>query len=94
MKDKIMLFIIGVLVGSVISTGIFYIYTIANSSESSNNTQMSEGMPNGGPPGMSNGQMPDGEPPEKPSGDFDGNGQPPEKPDESNSQSNEQSNKK
>ena len=31
MKDKIVLFVIGVLVGAIIATGSFYVYTIANS---------------------------------------------------------------
>lgn len=60
MKDGIILFIIGVLVGAVISTGVFYVYTTTNNSCNNNaiNTQMSGGTP----PDMSNGQ-----PPEKPS---------------------------
>lgn len=61
MKDGIILFIIGVLVGAVISTGAFYVYTTTNGSCNSNsmNTQMSGGTP----PDMSSGQ-----PPEKPNG--------------------------
>lgn len=80
MKDKIMIFIIGVLVGAVLSTGAFFIYTITTgSNNSSNNTQINGGQPPEMPNGQS-GQM--GEPPEKPSGDS--NGQPPKMPSDSN----------
>ena len=62
MKDKILLFIIGVLVGAVISTGAFYIYTVAANSNCDNpNTQMNGGQP----PEMPSGQ--NGQPPEMPS---------------------------
>ena len=71
MKDKIMLFVIGVLVGAVISTGAFYIYTTTNSSCNCNNQ---------------NTQMNGGQPPEMPSGQQGENGQPPEKPSDNNSQ--------
>ena len=77
MKDKIIMFIIGLLVGAVLSTGIFYIYTVTNTNNNSNTTQM-----NGGPGGM-----PNGEPPEKPDGDS---GEPPEKHGENNTQDNSQ----
>ena len=77
MKDKILLFIIGVLVGAVISTGAFYVYTTTNNSNSNNNSQMQ--MPGGNPPSMPNGQ----------SGE---NRQPPEMPNGNNSQNNSQSN--
>ena len=42
MKDKIILFVIGLLVGAVIATGAFYVYTTkTNSCNSSNqNTKM------------------------------------------------------
>ena len=49
MKDKIILFVIGVLVGAVIATGAFYIYTTTN--KNCNNNQM-----NGNPPEMPNSQ--------------------------------------
>ncbi len=89
MKDKILLFIIGVLVGAVISTGIFYIYTSTNSNECSNNYEMNREMHNGQPPEMGE------EPPEKPNGNFGEDGQLPEKQDDNNSQNNNnQSNKK
>lgn len=57
MKDKIFLFIIGVLVGAVISTGAFYVYTTTNNNNCSN-TKMQT------PPEMPSGQ--NGQPPEKP----------------------------
>ena len=71
MKDKIMMFIIGLLVGAVISTGAFYVYTTTNSSCNCNNQ---------------NSQMNGGQPPEMPSGQHGENGQPPEKPSDNNSQ--------
>ena len=55
MKDKILLFIIGVLVGAVITTGAFYVYNISNSNCSNNNTQMNGGQPPEMPSGQ-NGQ--------------------------------------
>ena len=83
MKDKIMIFIIGVLSGAVISTGIFYVYTTTNNSNDNNNQQQQ--MPGGNPPGKSDGQgggmgeppeMPSGERPEMPNGNgFQGNNQ-------------------
>lgn len=71
MKDKIILFVIGVLVGAIIATGAFYIYTSnTNSCDcSSNNTQMNGGQP-----------------PEMPNGQNGENGQPPAKPGENNTQ--------
>lgn len=72
MKDKVIMFIIGLLVGAVISTGAFYIYTItANKCDSDKNTQMNGGQP-----------------PEKPGGQNNDNGQPPEKPNDNNTQNN------
>ena len=60
MKDKIFIFIIGFLVGAVISTGAFLIYTKVSSS---NDNKQTEQMPGGNPP-----EMPEGEePPEMPS---------------------------
>ena len=66
MKEKVKVFIIGVLVGAILATGAFLIY---NSSNSNNQT------PGGNPPSMPSGE--NGEPPEKPSGE---NGEPPERP--------------
>ena len=75
MKDKIIVFIIGVLVGAVLSTGAFYIYTRV-SGNNSNNTQLNGGQP----PEMPNGE--NGQPPEKPDGDN--TGEPPAKPEDNN----------
>lgn len=77
MKNKILTFIIGVLVGAIIATVGFYFY-------SKNNNSKSGGMPDGNPPqmmqdGNSKG-MPSGTPPEKPDGEnSDGNGGPSKK---------------
>ena len=79
MKDKVMIFIIGLLVGAVIASGAFLIYTKANNSNSSNQNT-SENVPSG-----MQGNM--GTPPEKP----DGSGEPPAKPGE-NAQSEESTN--
>ena len=74
MKVKIVLFVIGVLVGAVIATGAFYIYTNTKSCDcGSNNTQMNGGQP-----------------PEMPNGQNSENGQPPAKPGENNTQSDSQ----
>ena len=70
MKDKIMMFIIGLLVGAILATGAFYIYskTAGKCSCSTQNTSMNGGQP----PEMPNGQ--NSQPPEKPSDDnFQGN---------------------
>ncbi len=79
MKDKIIIFIIGLLVGAVISAGAFYIYTItAGKCDCNSQNTMTN---NGQPPQMPDGQ--NGQPPEKPDGDS---GQPPEKPSDNNTQ--------
>lgn len=72
MKDKIFLFIIGVLVGAVISTSAFYIYITTFNSNDSNQVM----------------QMNGGSPPEMPNGQQGENGQPPEKPSDNNTQEN------
>jgi len=77
MKDKILLFVIGVLVGAIISTGAFFVYTKATTTCNTNsNSQI--GMPGGNPPSMQDGQ----------SGQM---GEPPAKPGESNTQNNNNS---
>lgn len=83
MKDKILLFVIGVLVGAVISTGAFFVYTKATTTCNTNsNNQI--GMPGGNPPSMQDGQSgQNGQPPEMPNGNNSEN---------NNSQSNNQSN--
>ena len=83
MKDKILFFVIGVLVGAVISTGAFFVYTKATTTCNTNsNNQI--GMPGGNPPSMQDGQSgQNGQPPEMPNGNNSEN---------NNSQSNNQSN--
>ena len=63
MKDKLIIFIIGVLVGAVISTGAFYIYSTTNCKCNNDNTQINGGQP----PEMPDGQNSEnGQPPEIP----------------------------
>ena len=58
MKDNILLFVIGVLVGAVISTGAFFVYSKTTTSCNTNsNNQI--GMPGGNPPSMQDGQPPE-----------------------------------
>ena len=74
-KEKIILFVIGVLVGAVISTAAFFVYTKTLGVGSNTSGSSSQQMPGGGTP------------PEKPSGENDSNSQggtPPEKPSENN----------
>ena len=66
MKEKILTFIIGVLVGAIIATGGYYLY-------SKNNNSKHGGMPNGERPAMMGQNENMGTPPEKPS-DDDGSG--------------------
>ena len=62
-KEKIILFVIGVLVGAVISTGSFFAY-IKLAGVGTSNTEQSMQMPGGTPPEMPSGE--NGTPPEKP----------------------------
>lgn len=80
MKDKIMLFVIGLLVGAVISTGAFFVYSKLTTCNTNSNQRQ---MPGGNPPSMQNGQLP-----EKPSGESSENGQSSDKPSDSNTQNN------
>ena len=78
MKDKILPFIIGVLVGAIIATTGFLIYNKVTTKDS-NQPEMMQ-MNGNGQMGQPSGDME--EPPEKPSGD---NGEePPTKPDDTN----------
>lgn len=62
MKDKILVFIIGLLIGGVITASGFLIYEKINTNQVQNERQMKMMEP-------PNGEKPDGEtPPEKPSG--------------------------
>lgn len=77
-KKGIVLFVIGVLVGAVISTASFCVYTTTLGVNNSSSTSSSQ-------------QMPSGTPPEMPGGDNSGNapsGTPPEKPGENNNSEN------
>ena len=80
-KEKIILFVIGVLVGAVISTAAFFVYTKTLGTGNATSSSSSQQMSGGG-----------GTPPEMPSGENGPNGQgdtPPEKPsDENSSESN------
>ena len=76
-KEKIILFVIGVLVGAVISTAAFFVYTKTLGAGSTTGGSSSQQMPGGG-----------GTPPEMPSGENGSNSQggtPPEKPSDDNS---------
>lgn len=67
MKEKVTIFLIGLLLGAIISTGSIYFYTLANNSSNNNDQQMQ--IPNGNQQGGFNGQMGgNGQPPEMPSG--------------------------
>jgi len=61
MKDKIIIFLIGLLLGSIISTGSIYVYTIANNN---NNPRMGE--PPSGEMGQNNFMNNGEQPPERP----------------------------
>jgi len=63
MKNRILTFIIGVLVGAIITTAGFLIY-----SKSINKNQMNKPFENNGQMQRPSGEM--AEPPEKPQGDF------------------------
>lgn len=81
MKDKIIIFFIGLLVGAVISTGAFYVYsTTAKKCDNSTNQTMQ--MP-GGAPSMNNNQ--NGNSSNNSNGNS--NSQPPEMPNNNNSSS-------
>ena len=95
MKEKIFMFIIGLLVGAILATGGFYIYQKNNkTSESTNTTSQNQtqnfeerGQRGGGKmPGNFDGEeppeMPDGEMPEMQEGE-----EPPAKPDDEESNS-------
>jgi hypothetical protein len=78
-KEKIIIFVIGTLLGAVISTSAFLIcVNTLNMNNNNNNGQTSQMRGGGTPP-----EMPSGE--NGPSGQ---NGQPPAKPGEDNSQNN------
>ena len=64
MKDKIIVFAIGFLVGAIVASGGFYVYSILSNDESEKTHEMGEAPQMGDrqtPP-----QMPNGQPPQKP----------------------------
>lgn len=66
MKEKIIIFLVGLLLGAIISTGSIYIYTVANNK---NNSEMNMGIPND--KGQGGNMRENGEnPPEIPNNDF------------------------
>ena len=77
-KEKLIVFVIGTLVGAIISTSAFLICVNTLNANSNNNNGQSSQMQGGTPP-----EMPSDE--NGPSGQ---NGQPPAKPGEDNTQSN------
>ena len=79
-KEKVLLFIIGVLAGAVISTGAFFAYIkLAGLGTTSGQAAMMQGGQMNGqggtPPDMPSGGMNGQQPPEMPSGDNSGSGQ-------------------
>ena len=89
MKEKIIIFIIGLLAGAVLATGGFLIYTKNNNNTA--DTNKTHERSEKGRPGM-NGEQP----PEKPDGERpEMNGEePPEKPSDENKESTDGSTKK
>ena len=79
MKDKMIIFCIGLLVGAVISTGSFFIYTttLKNCNCRNNRIQMNGGNPpsmnNNGPEQNQNNNNNTQQPPEKPSEENNNN---------------------
>ena len=82
MKDKIMIFVIGLLVGAVLASGAFFIYTKTNSTNCDTQTTQMNG---GTPPEMPNGE--NGQPPEKPNGENSNSSESSKKSKKSNSES-------
>ena len=78
MKNKVLSFIIGVLVGSIVATAGYYFYAKNIQATSNQNESMGTGMENMQEPFEMNGNM---TPPEKPDGNNN-QGEPPAKPDE------------
>ena len=87
-RDKILLFVIGVLVGAVVSTAEFFVYVKVLGVSANNNAGQSGQMQGGTPPEMPSGGSSQGQPPEMPSsGNSQGSqGTPPEMPGNNSSQ--------
>ena len=96
MKDKIIIGIICFLVGAILATGTFFIYSKVTACDKPDQQQMQ--MPNNGQmPGGQNNQ--NGQPPDMPNNNGQSsndnnnqNGQPPEMPNNNNNQTNTQEN--
>ncbi len=68
LKEKIFIFIGGLLLGAIISTSSIYFYTVANSKNEDETKTQETRMPNGDRPQMQQGEMGgNGTPPEMPS---------------------------
>ena len=93
MKEKIMIFLIGLLIGAIICTGAFYVYTTTGNKCTDSTTQTTQ-MPGGQSPQMPNGNNNsnsnnnNGQPPEKPSGDNSSNSNNNQAPQQNDSNSN------
>ena len=77
-KDRLIIFVTGLLLGAVIATGAFFVYSKATSCKIDNNMQM--GMPQGNMPSMPN----DGQRPERPNDSKSENREMPENSTEQN----------
>ncbi len=56
MKEKVIIFIVGLLLGAIISTGAIYFYTVANRSNNNYNQGQRMKMNDGNIPSMPNGK--------------------------------------
>ena len=72
-KEKVILFVIGVLIGAVISTAAFFVYTktlgVSGNTSGSSSQQIQGGTPPEMPSGENGSNSQGGTPPEKPSND-------------------------
>ena len=73
MKDKIIYFVIGLLAGSIISTGSIYIYTLAANDNGDSSQQSGMQMPGERPSDMGGGRMNGGTPPDMPNSENNSN---------------------
>lgn len=92
MKEKIFLVIIGVLVGAVLATGVFFTYTLISNSGKcrDHQNQLNGGQPPSLPNGNNNGNSNSNQPPSMPGDNNKSNGQPPEKPGDNKEQNSTQ----
>ena len=78
-----MIFVIGLLLGAVISTSAFFVYTKTTTCNNKHNIQMNGGQPPQMPNGQNNNDNCNGQPQAKQDGSSS---QPPEKPSDDNNQ--------